>query len=87
MSDFVDGYVSRFQKYLAKKGETKAIHNLSVDHLDAYLATYLLSIRKNDDDEYEPVTLRSIVGSIDVNFKEQITRVDTLRRRERLHWP
>ncbi|KAH3734302.1 hypothetical protein DPMN_040741 [Dreissena polymorpha] len=42
-----------------------------VDHLDEYLATYLLSIRKNDDDEYEPVTLRSIVGSIDGNFKEQ----------------
>ncbi|KAH3773270.1 hypothetical protein DPMN_174628 [Dreissena polymorpha] len=60
-------------KYLAKKGETKAIHNLSVDHLDEYLATYLLSICKNDDDEYEPVTLRSIVGSIDGNFKEQNT--------------
>ncbi|KAH3740536.1 hypothetical protein DPMN_047242 [Dreissena polymorpha] len=26
---------------------------------------------RNDDDEYEPVTLRSIVGSIDGNFKEQ----------------
>ncbi|KAH3801055.1 hypothetical protein DPMN_154699 [Dreissena polymorpha] len=61
--------ISRFQKYLSKKGETKAIHNLSVDHLDEYL----LSIRKNDDDEYEPVTLRSIVGSIDGNFKEQST--------------
>jgi translation elongation factor EF-G len=57
--------VSRFQQYLAKKGETKAIHNLSVDHLDEYLATYLLSIRKSDGDEYEPVTLRSIVGSIE----------------------
>ncbi|KAH3789420.1 hypothetical protein DPMN_167599 [Dreissena polymorpha] len=65
--------VSRFQKCLAKKGKTKAIHNLSVDHLDEYLATYLLSIRKNDDDEYEPVTLRSIVGSTDGNFKEQST--------------
>ncbi|KAH3785823.1 hypothetical protein DPMN_163917 [Dreissena polymorpha] len=65
--------VSRFQRYLAKKGETKAIHNLSVDHLDEYLATYLLSIRTKDDDEYEPVTLRSIVGSIDGNFKEQNT--------------
>ncbi|KAH3712146.1 hypothetical protein DPMN_071825 [Dreissena polymorpha] len=63
--------VSRFQKYLAKKGETKVIHNLSVDHLDEYLATYLLSIRKNDDDEYDPVTLRSIVGSIDEKFKEK----------------
>ena len=62
-----------YKKYLAKKGETKAIHNLSVDHLDENLATYLLSIRKNDDDEYEPVTLRSIVGSIDGNFKEQST--------------
>ncbi|KAH3689992.1 hypothetical protein DPMN_191839 [Dreissena polymorpha] len=56
-----------------KKGETKAIHNLSVDNLDEYLATYLFSIRNNDDDEYEPVTLRSIVGSIDGNFKEQST--------------
>ncbi|KAH3735011.1 hypothetical protein DPMN_041471 [Dreissena polymorpha] len=61
--------VSRFQNYLANKGETKAIYH----HLDEYLATYLLSIRKNDDDEYEPVTLRSIVGSIDGNFKEQST--------------
>ncbi|KAH3863407.1 hypothetical protein DPMN_026394 [Dreissena polymorpha] len=90
MSDFVDGAednkntirktladVSRFQKYLAKKGETKAIQNLSVDHLDEYLATYLLSIRKNDDDEYEPVTLRSIVGSIDGNFKEQSTHTQS----------
>ncbi|KAH3876746.1 hypothetical protein DPMN_000596 [Dreissena polymorpha] len=51
----------------------KAIHNLSVDHLDEYLATYLLSTRKSDDDINEPVTLRSIVGSIDGNFKEQST--------------
>ncbi|KAH3751551.1 hypothetical protein DPMN_186116 [Dreissena polymorpha] len=48
-------------------------YNLSVDHLDEYLATDLLSIRKNDNDEYEPVTLRSIVGSIDGNFKAQST--------------
>ncbi|KAH3702268.1 hypothetical protein DPMN_077279 [Dreissena polymorpha] len=43
---------SRFQKYLAMKGEAKAIQNVSVDHLDEYLATYLLYIRKNDGDEY-----------------------------------
>ncbi|KAH3841400.1 hypothetical protein DPMN_114862 [Dreissena polymorpha] len=65
--------VSLFQKYLAKKGGTKSTHNLSVDHLVEYLATYLLSVRKNDNDEYERVTLRSILGSIDGNFKEQST--------------
>ncbi|KAH3713052.1 hypothetical protein DPMN_072816 [Dreissena polymorpha] len=46
-------------------GESNAIHNLSVDCNDEYLATYQLSMSKNDGDEYKPVTLRSIVRSIE----------------------
>ncbi|KAH3781264.1 hypothetical protein DPMN_159089 [Dreissena polymorpha] len=44
----------------------------ALDHLDEYLATYLLSIRKNDDDEYEPVTLRSSWEALTETSKNKV---------------
>ncbi|KAH3715898.1 hypothetical protein DPMN_058613 [Dreissena polymorpha] len=80
MSDFVDGgkfdivWDGLMEEVVMSEEDFANQFGINpIDHLDEYLATYLLSIRKNDNDEYEPVTLRSIVGSIGGDFKEQST--------------
>lgn len=57
--------INKFKRFLETKGEARDIHEISVDQLDAYLANFVLSIRKSDGTEYEPSSIRNIISSVD----------------------
>ena len=57
--------INKFRRFLETKGEKRDVHEISVDQLDAYLANFILSIKKSDGSEYEPSSLRNIISSID----------------------
>lgn len=59
----------RFEVFLRSKGELREINKIPTDELDTQVANFVLSVRRNDGTEYEPTTLRSIVGSIDRKLK------------------
>lgn len=57
--------VSKFERFLSTKHETRNFHEIESDILDEYLANYILSVRKPDGGEYEPSTIRNMISSID----------------------
>lgn len=63
--------VRKFERFLVTKGESRPIHQLEVDHLDEYLANFVLSVRKKDGADYEPSSLRGMISSIDRKLKRQ----------------
>ena len=63
--------IQKFSRFLRSKGEQKEIHHIDHELLDEYISNFILSARKQDGTEYEPVSLRSIVSSLDRKLKRQ----------------
>lgn len=62
--------VSMFTKFLNDvKNENRELHCIPPKELDPLLANFILSKRKKDGSEYEPSSLRGIIGSIDRKLK------------------
>jgi len=61
--------VLKFRRFLATKQEYKNIHEIAPDLLDEYIANYILSVKKSDQTEYEPTTIRNMISSIERHLK------------------
>ncbi|KAH3858298.1 hypothetical protein DPMN_100920 [Dreissena polymorpha] len=59
----------KFQRFLLTKGETREMHQLDVDILDEHIATFILSLQRQDGTEYEPISIRAIISSQDRKLK------------------
>ncbi|GCC28298.1 hypothetical protein chiPu_0006727 [Chiloscyllium punctatum] len=57
--------VRLLNSYLSSIGETRQIYEIKLDKLDCILADFIVSVRKKNGDEFEPSSLRGILGSID----------------------
>ena len=57
------------EQFLRKKGETRSLHQIAHVELDLLIANFILSVRKTNGEEFEPTTLRSMIGSIDRLFR------------------
>lgn len=55
----------KFERFLQSKGETRPLHSIPVDLLDEYVANFILSCRTKEGTEYEPSSIRNIIGSLD----------------------
>ena len=58
-----------FESYLEEQNELRAICDIAPADLNNYSSQFLVSVRQQNGDEYEPVTLRSIVGSLERYLK------------------
>ena len=58
-----------FESYLEEKNELRAICDIALADLNNNLSRFLLFVCKQNGDEYEPVTLRSIFGSLEWYLK------------------
>jgi len=58
-------YISERHTLMTLKGGKTDLIDIPVADLDQLLAHVILSVRKKDGQEYEPTSLRSIVGSVD----------------------
>ena len=58
-----------FESYLEEQSEARAIHDIPPTELNVYLGQFLLFVRKSNGEEYEPVTLRNILGSLERYLK------------------
>ncbi|XP_063297987.1 uncharacterized protein LOC134586414 [Pelobates fuscus] len=68
--------------YLAKVKEQRELLKIPVDELDTHLANFICSHRKQDGSEYEPGTLRGILGSLDRHFEKSNYPFAIYRSRE-----
>lgn len=57
------------QSYLQRAREERPLLAVPVEELDAHLANFIRTHRKQDGSEYEPGTLRGILGSLDRHFE------------------
>ncbi|KAG8430844.1 hypothetical protein GDO86_019900 [Hymenochirus boettgeri] len=57
------------RSYLRRVGEMRELLEIPVEDLDGHLARFIASHRKQDGTEYEPGTLRGILGSLDRHFE------------------
>jgi len=57
--------IQKFTRYLALKGESRPMHHIEVEVLDDLIASYILSLRRKDGTEFEPVSPRGMISSLD----------------------
>ena len=55
---------------MAKEKENRQGVEIPLPELDKYLSRFLLSVRKKNDDKYEPSTLHSFTASIERYLKK-----------------
>ncbi|XP_052215505.1 uncharacterized protein LOC127834005 [Dreissena polymorpha] len=60
---------NKFKRFLASRGEYREMHHIEVDVLDDYISTFILSLQKSNSTEYEPTSIRGILGSLDRKLK------------------
>ncbi len=89
MQHFIDGQqnkntmkktareIAQVMRFLKLKNEHRELHQIPGEELDPLLASFLLTVRKKDGNEFEPSSLRSIVSSIDRKLKKD-TNMDIL---------
>ncbi len=58
-------------QFLTANGETRELTSIPPAELDPMLADFIIRVRKRDGGEFEPVTLRSIISSIDRKLRRQ----------------
>ncbi|XP_063771007.1 uncharacterized protein LOC134908811 [Pseudophryne corroboree] len=58
------------QSYLCRVQEQRPLLSIPVGELDTHLANFIHTHRKQDGSEYEPGTLRGILGSLDRHFEK-----------------
>ena len=58
-----------FEQFLVSQNEVRQIHNIPPSDLDKYISKFLLSVRQKNGQEYEPVTLRSMLSSFERYLK------------------
>ncbi|XP_052765415.1 uncharacterized protein LOC128206768 isoform X1 [Mya arenaria] len=64
-----------FRQFLSHKDEQREIEHIPPDELNDYISEFLLSVTKQNGEEYEPTSLRSFVHSIDRHLKGVGSRV------------
>lgn len=58
------------KSYLRGVNEKRAVHDIPPHELDPYLASFIGSVKKKNGEDFEPGTLRGILGSVDRYFRK-----------------
>lgn len=58
------------KSYLRGTNEKRAVHDIPPHELDPYLASFIASVKKKNGEDFEPGTLRGILGSVDRYFRK-----------------
>ncbi|KAM5138919.1 uncharacterized protein ACMZJ9_016380 [Mantella aurantiaca] len=62
--------IQTLQNFLSEMNENRKVEEIPHTELDRLLSKFLLVVKRKDGNEYEPHTLRCMVGSIDRYLKE-----------------
>lgn len=57
--------VNLFSSFLRSKNEMREFYKISPTELDVFIANFILSVRKKGGEEFEPISLRSMISSIE----------------------
>ena len=57
--------IQKVTRYLALTDESRPLHHIEVEVLDDLIASYILPLRRKYGTEYEPVSLRGMISSLD----------------------
>jgi hypothetical protein len=68
--DKTKGHVALLQKFMKEKNDIRNILELSPSEINDTLKVFFVSVRKHNGDEYEPVTLRSMLGSFERHLRD-----------------
>ena len=59
------GHQKLFESFLSMQNETRKIHEIPPSELYEHLSKFFLSVRQKEGNEYEPVTLKNMLGSFE----------------------
>ena len=63
--DKTKSHVALVKSFLSEKGEHRQLHLIPPIDLDTYLQEFVIRVRQKNGDEYEPSTIRGMIGSLD----------------------
>ena len=58
------------EKYLELKEETRKVEDIAPETLNEYLSEFIITVRKENGEEYEPNSLRSFMASFERYLKK-----------------
>ena len=74
--------LSLFKRWCKSVGEEKKIEEMTATELNSRLSSCFITLRKSNDEEYEPCSLTSLQRSIDRHLKETGSQLRILADRE-----
>ena len=63
--------IALFTTFLQSENESRHLKEIPPQDLDSYISRFILSVRKQSGDEYEPTTLRGMVSSLERYLKRR----------------
>ncbi|XP_061196504.1 uncharacterized protein LOC133204775 [Saccostrea echinata] len=84
------GHLNILREYFEIKGESREIYNIPPNELDPLLSNFIVNVRTKSGEEYEPSSLRGMIGSFERHLKRHryqfslITSFEFARCREAL---
>ena len=70
------------KKYLSAQNEQREVQEINPQELDRYLADFIRSVRRKDGEDYEPTSLRSLIGSFERHLKNNNYPASIMNDRE-----
>ncbi|XP_052233207.1 uncharacterized protein KIAA1958-like [Dreissena polymorpha] len=71
-----------FNQFLLHKQDSRNVENIPAHDLNNLICEFLLGVTKKDGSEYEPTTLRGIIGSIDRYLKHNNSTISLMNDKE-----
>ena len=71
-----------FNQFLLHKQDSRNVENIPAHDLNNLICEFLLGVTKKDGSEYEPTTLRGIIGSIDRYLKHNNSNISLMNDKE-----
>lgn len=63
--------IKKLDKFMAERGEKRKLHTIPMEELDQHIASFIMTIKKPDGEDYEPTSIRNMISSFDRKLGRQ----------------
>jgi len=76
------GHQKLLEAYLQQQNESRPIHEIPAAELNDHFCQFMVTVRQKDGQEYEPVTLRSMLSSFERYLKRHNYKLSLINSHE-----
>lgn len=67
-------HLKLFREFMSERhpGDNRSMHTIAPSELDSLLSDFIVSVRKCNDEEYEPSSVRGMISSYDRHLRKKV---------------